>query len=374
MHIVINTIATSRQPIGVGRYIRCLVEALCTTSPSHRYTLLVAHSMREWMVPYSGSVTARVLPVPCRPSFLGALWHPLVVQILRQDAAEVYHLPNTMPLLRTPCPAVVSIHDLQEFRIQRYGLGRTLYRRAISRMAARRATRIITMSAHAKRDIVRLLGVAPEKVAVIPEGVEERFFASGDRAHDARLLEKLGVREPYLLTVGEIHPGKNIATLVRAFAQIARDVPHTLVLAGKPGWQGHRILREIAASPVRARVQYLGYVDEETLLTLYRRAEAFVLPSLYEGFGLPLLEAMAVGTPVISSNASCLPEVAGGAAVLVPPSAEALAEAMLRVVRDATLREELRTRGRCQARRFSWQETARSTLRVYEEAVECHSR
>ncbi len=373
-HIVINTIVTPRQLIGVGRYIRCLVDAFRTMDCDHRYTLLLARGMREWLAPYQMRVSARVLPVPCRPSYLEVLWHPIVVRILRQCGADVYHVPNTMPLQNTPCAAVVSIHDLQEFRIRRYSIGRTLYRRIVSRLAARRATRIITMSLHSKRDIVQLLRVAPEKVAVIPEGVEARFFEPVDHTQDLAVLGRLGVVAPYLLTVGEIHPGKNIGTLVRAFSRICRDVPHTLVVVGKLGWRGQRILREIAVSPVSARVRLLGYVDEGTLLALYRRAEALVFPSLYEGFGLPILEAMAVGVPVISSNASSLPEVAEDAAVLVEPVEEALAEAMLQLIRDPALRAELRARGATRARQFSWHETARSTLRVYEEAIQCYRR
>lgn len=373
LHTVINTIATPRQVIGVGRYVRCLVAALPDAGPDHRFTLLVARGLREWLPADGGPIDLRVLPVPARPSYLAPLWHPLVARMLRETAADVYHLPNTMPVLRATCPVVVSLHDVQEFRIRRYGIARSLYRRTVGRLAARRAARIITMSACSKRDIVRFLGVSADKVTVIPEGVEDHFFAPGDTARDAATVAHLGIQGPYLLAVGEIQPGKNLATLARAFARVARDLPHTLVLAGKRGWQARRILEEIAATPAGGRVNVLGYVDEPTLLALYRRADAFVFPSLYEGFGLPLLEAMAAGAPVISSDASSLPEVAGDAAVLVPPTEDALADAILRLARDPSLREELAARGARRARRFSWRETARSTVAVYEEVAGCRA-
>jgi glycosyltransferase involved in cell wall biosynthesis len=273
------------------------------------------------------------------------------------------------PVLRRAA-TVLLVYDLIPMRFPQF------YdddRRTLAPRMARgieRADAILAISECTKRDVVELMGADPRRVHVVYPGADARFGPPADRDAAARVLARHGVTRPYLLYVGSLGPHKNVDTLVRVFRGLrrSRKIGHQLVLCGGTRW-GRAVVE--AASDLRAAGEcvILDFVPPEEVPCFYQNAEAFAFPSLYEGFGLPVLEAMACGAPVVSSNAGSLPEVVGDAGLLVSPTDEkAIEEALHRVLADPTLRQELRTKGYRQAARFSWPESARRALKIFSDA------
>jgi glycosyltransferase involved in cell wall biosynthesis len=263
---------------------------------------------------------------------------------------------------------VVTVHDLAFLRHPRLfpRPWRLVYRLGL-RAAARRADAIITPSANTAEDVVAHAGVDRSRVHVVPLAVS---LPSEQSADVDEVLERLGVWRPYVLFVGTIEPRKNVLTLVRAYrAAAASGIPHALVLAGPTGWDVDDVGREIDGGGP-GRIERIGALSDRDLDAVYRGAAMFVYPSLYEGFGLPVVEAMARGVPTIASNTSSLPEVVGDAAITVDPrSVGELTAAILRLANDAFLSSSLAEAGRRRADGFSWEETARRTVEVYERAA-----
>jgi glycosyltransferase involved in cell wall biosynthesis len=282
-----------------------------------------------------------------------------------------------LPLLH-PHRSVVTVHDLGFlYHPEAHTLSQNLYLRWSTRHNARAATRILADSEATRRDLVHHYSIPDSKIAVVYPGRDETLAPVAEPALRSAVRARYGLADPYLLYVGTLHPRKNLVRLVQAFGSLLRslrDGPRTpmaglqLVLAGQRGWLYDDILAQVRKLDLSDHVVLTGYIPDADLPALLSGALAFVFPSLYEGFGLPLLEAMACGTPVICSNASSLPEVAGDAALLVDPrDTEALADALARLVVDEGLRRELVERGFRQMQRFSWRRCAEETLRVLEE-------
>jgi len=284
----------------------------------------------------------------------------------------LHALAFVTPLL-SPCPAVVTVYDLsfllypESFkRFKRFYLG------TFTRLSARKARRIITISESTKRDVVRLLGVSPEKVEVVYCGIDDAFHPlAEDQA--AALRSKRGLPERFVLFVGTIEPRKNIGRLIEAYARLrsASSRGVKLVIGGAKGWLYEDVFARVEELGLEGQVMFPGYIPASELPLWYNAAELFVYPSLYEGFGLPPLEAMACGTPVITANTSSLPEVVGEAGLTVDPlDVEGLAEAMRRVLGNEALQQEMRERGLQRAKGFSWMKTAQETMQVYKRAME----
>ncbi|MGQ0645832.1 MAG: glycosyltransferase family 4 protein [Elusimicrobiota bacterium] len=259
---------------------------------------------------------------------------------------------------------VLTVHDLSfEFYPQAFPWNRAMALR-LTRWSARRADAVLAVSESTKRDLMRMYGVPEERVHVVPNAADPVFFPCRDAAEIRRVKTRYGLDGRYFIAVGALHPRKNLGRLLDAY-QSLRSLPgfrHQLALVGEPAW-GPALKR-------RAGVVFTGHVGPDDLRALYGGASALVYPSLYEGFGLPPLEAMACGAPAIVSNSSSLPEVCGDAAVYVDPmDAGDIRRAMLEVARGPDLRRAMRERGLRRAARFSWRETARKTLRVYESAA-----
>lgn len=229
-----------------------------------------------------------------------------------------------------------------------------------------RASRVIADSVATRQDLIKRLGLAPGKIVVVPLGVDHARFQPSVPAEAAQNVETmLGIRPPYILSLGTVEPRKNLRTLLQAYAKLETNAP-PLVIAGAKGWGDTKLPDLVQSLGIGDRVKVLGYVPEETLPDLFSATQLFVYPSLYEGFGLPVLEAMACGAPVITSNVSSLPEVAGDAALLVDPeSTDQLAGAIQRLIDDSGLRSELAQKGLARSASFTWEETARGTARVY---------
>lgn len=234
--------------------------------------------------------------------------------------------------------------------------------------AVKNADRIITISQSAKKDIMDYFKADPEKIEVIYPGFDESVYnAEKDVEADNRVLERHGIKSPYILFLGAFEPKKNIPRLIEAFEKVKKggDVPHRLVLGGKRSWNDKEVFDKIAGSDVKNEIDYIGYVPYRDLPALMRNAAMFVFPSLNEGFGMPPLEAMACGAPVITSNVSSLPEVVGPAGILVDPdNVDEMADAIHKIAVDSNLREELGRKGLEQARLFSWRKSAENVLAV----------
>jgi len=250
---------------------------------------------------------------------------------------------------------------------------RLLAMRPFIPLAARRATVLIAVSHSTRRDIVRILGVPASKVHVVYEAPAPCFrpLPPGPRLEAVR--RKYRLPERFVLYVGTIEPRKNLVRLLEAFAQLhhSRVIPHALVLVGHRGWKDEAVFTAVEHLALKNVVRFLGYVPESDLVALYNLTDVLAFPSLYEGFGLPVLEAMACGTPVVTSTRGALGEVAGDAAVFVEPmEVESIAEGLGQVLRDATRREELRARGLAHASRFTWEAAAVQTRQLYRRATQ----
>ncbi|HEY1016171.1 MAG TPA: glycosyltransferase family 1 protein, partial [Herpetosiphonaceae bacterium] len=292
----------------------------------------------------------------------------------RRLKLDVIHDPNGIAPFAAAHPAtrhLVTIHDAFAFVYpeQQAALDTWRYRLMLPRVL-RRADRVLTDSAHSRRDLLRYLPLKQELVEVVHCGINERFRPAGPAAIDA-VLRRYGLEQPFVLYVGSINGRKNIARLFEAFALVRERLPGLkLVMGGAKQWQTAELEATYDRLDLAADVVWTGYLADEDLPALYSAARAFVFPSLYEGFGLPPLEAMACGTPVVTSDTSSLPEVAGDAALLIDPlDPRALAAAIARICGDEELRAELRARGLAQAARFHWHRAAEAVWGAYQRAL-----
>ncbi len=365
---------------GVGRVTEKLITHLSTIDrENHYYVFFSDPVLREkYSRRWGDNPRIRPIPVPWGIFSPGGQWGmPSRIEKLELD---IFHSTNYfLPLfLRPGVKAVATVHDLIPLKFPHFTPRawktrfHPVFRRVLNR-SARRADRVITVSRHTRRDLVADLGLPPEKIAVIHNGIDPAYRPLEKEEMVRIVKRKLGSADPYLLYVGRFDPYKNVAGLVRAFAGFSRnrsDRPR-LVLAGHPDPRYPEAAEAVAELQLGSRVVFLDGVGEEELVALYNGARALVLPSLYEGFGLPPLEAMACGTPVIVSDRASLPEVVGEAGLLVDPeSTEALAAAIERLWDSAELRREYRRRGLARAAEFSWEKTASETLKVYRELAE----
>ena len=291
---------------------------------------------------------------------------------LRKNPVDVLHVQFTAPPF-CPCPVVVSIHDLSfEHLPQTFNRRSRAQLRLTVRHSARRAARILTLSEHTRQDIMDTYGIDAERIRAIPLAAPAHFGPIADKSELQRVRHIYGIYGDYILSVGSIQPRKNLARLVKAYALLrgnsSADKLPKLVLAGKCAWLYDETLRALDETGVKESVILTGYVPEMDLPALYSGALCFVYPSYFEGFGLPPLEAMKCGAPVIVGNRTSLPEVVGDAALAVDPlDVNALAGAIKRLMNDSALRKELSCKGQERAGSFNWRETALKTLEVYEE-------
>jgi glycosyltransferase involved in cell wall biosynthesis len=352
---------------GVGYYTARLMESLANGAGEGVLDRVVVFSNQE---------------VPCLPSErlhvydrrrfrVRSVWMQFLLPgILDEVRPDLVHFTNYLAPVAGDTPYVLSIHDMS---LALFPECHTWRKRLLtSRLlpwAARGARLILAPSESTRRDVIRLLDIDPARVRVIPYAASPRFRPAA--ADAARLLREYGIQPPYFLYVGTLEPRKNLERALRAFARVSPKLPeHRFVLVGQRGWKYGAVLREAGRAELRGRVLLPGYVPEEDLPTLYAGATAFVYPSLYEGFGLPVIEAMACGTPVLTTRSSSLAEIAEAAALLVDPRDELeLADALFRLGTDASLRAELRERGLARAALFSWDRTGRETVLAYQDAL-----
>ena len=382
MRIGLDFTAAAQQGGGIGRLTRNVIGALAALDRQNEYRLFVAAGRgrdEEWKVGGLGDVhypNFKLRTLPLSDHALAVAWHrlrlPLFIELFT-GKLDLFHSPDFTlpPVFRAR--TLVTVHDLSFLRVPEcfpHGLRRYL-ESAVPR-AVRRADHIIADSHNTRRDVVELLGAPGAKISVIHCGVEPRFRPLSGEALIA-VHRKYSLPERFILSLGTIQPRKNYARLIKAFgilnSQIANCKLH-LVIAGGKGWLYEEILAAFERPGLKDRVHFLGFVDDADLPALYNLAELFAFPSLYEGFGLPPLEAMACGTPVVCSETSSLPEVVGDAALMVDPlDVEGLAQSMRRVIEDGSLRASLAARGLERAAAFSWPKAAEKLLKVYESTL-----
>ncbi|HET6614534.1 MAG TPA: glycosyltransferase family 1 protein [Dehalococcoidia bacterium] len=368
LHVALMGRSLRGQFVGVSRYTHQLVEAVADqlTIPPSVFLTRAPDGL-------NGARIRRIrAPFPTPNEYARAVWEQAVVPSqVHRLAPDVYHSPNYILPLRLRCPSVVTIHDMAFLDRRLHRLRSHLYLSVLATAAVHKATRIICVSEYTKREMVRRFPSSEAKARVIGEGVEPAFVPQSRGAID-RFRRRFGLVDPYILFVGTIEPRKNLPRLIEAFsaAVAGHAYPHRLIIAGGSGWKDEPVRRAYRASAVRERIHFAGYVSDDELPAAYSGADVFVYPSLHEGFGLPPLEAMACGAPVITSNVTSLPEVVGDAAITVNPrDTNDLTDALRRLMANATLRAELSAAGRARAADFSWQDAAARTISVYEEAA-----
>lgn len=373
MRIGYLTYGLDRAPTGIGRYVIELARALAALPGAPELVLLTTEQEDPhglWnMFEHHALPGCRLLPA------LMTLGNAAISQAIACYRLDIVHDPNGIaPFLGPALGArrLVTIHDAFAYvhPAEHNRLDNWRYRWMLP-LAARRADLVLTDSAHSRADLLRYLRLPESYVCRIYCGVDPRFRFLGNTSLRQSVLERYDIRSPYLLYVGGINARKNIAGLFEAYARVRERHPDVqLVVGGKRQWATGPIDTALTRLKLEAHVHFTGYIPDEDLPALYSAAEAFVFPSLYEGFGLPPLEAMACGAPTITSNVSSLPEVVADAALTVDPyDVGALAAAMLRVLGDAALRDDLRRRGVARAAQFSWGRAAHETLALYRQVV-----
>jgi glycosyltransferase involved in cell wall biosynthesis len=363
---------------GIGRYTRELIQALVKEGPEFDYLLFSARPPKFLPVPDSLPTTPRVThrPAPIDERWLYRIWHRARISLPVQaftGPIDLFHSPDfVLPPVRGRTPTLLTVHDLSFAHYPETFPPRLVsYLNQVVPRSIARADHILADSVSTQRDLASIWGVPEDKVTVLYSGVNERFQPVRDERELSSVRHKYSLGDsPFILAVGTIQPRKNYEMLVRAYSRIAEMQPHQLVIAGGRGWLFDGLLAEINRLGLADRVRFPGFVDDSDLPALYSAAELFVFPSLYEGFGLPLLEAMACGTPVITSEASSLPEVArygdDQAAILLPPANEtAWANTMETLLTDDRTRDALVEAGFRQANRFRWRYSARQLITLY---------
>ena len=371
MRIAIDATSVPPQPAGAGVYAIELVRAMAERDRRDGYALFTRGAWADALT--AGRANWRIERVGAGSRAARLAWEQAQLPgALGRLGIDVLHSTHhTLPLVGVRCKRVVTIHDVTFFRIPgRYPPARRLYMQTLTRLAARVADAIIVPSNTVRDDVLRVLGVPASKVTAVYEAAGPQYRPIALDAAEA-VAHEYGIDGPYVLSVGSLEPGKNRGRLIRAMRQL-RDagIDYRLVVVGQKAWKYEADFALVDELGMRDRVQFLGYVKDEHLPALYRVATAFAFPSLYEGFGLCVIEAMACGTPVLTSSISATAEVAGDAALLVDPlSVNAIRDGLRELLTDGDRRTDLAGRGRARAAEFSWRRAADETHAVYGRVV-----
>ena len=371
MRIGIDATALPAELYGAGNYIVNLIQALARVDSANDLVVFT----KPFHAPLFQSLErVRVEHITLPMRTLRIAWEQMLLpQLIRQHKLDVFHSPHyTMPFA-APCATIVTFHDMTFFL---YPQAHLLYKRSFFRMiipiSARRARAVIAISESTRQDILRWTKISPTKVFGVPYGIGSNFRPEKNPAVLDALRRKYNLPTEFLLYVGNLEPRKNLPTLLQAFARLVKQgLPHDLVLAGSRGWKDNQVFATCKELGLSQRVCFIGFVPQSELPALYSACSAFVYPSIYEGFGLPVLEAMACGALVVTSNVSSMPEVAGDAGILIDPhNVDNLMKALHQVLTDKELRATLPSKAIARASLFSWERAAKETLAVYERAVQ----
>jgi len=362
--------ARKLRDFGIGTYIRNLLRHLARLDATTEFVVLCREQDCAFVTELGENF--RAVTEPSRPYSLREQF--AIPLELRRAGVNLFHAPHYVLPPMTPCRSVVTIHDCIHLRFPQYLPSRLGYAYARSSLwvAAHRSARVLTVSEASKRDILEYFRVPESKVTVIYNAIDERFHEEPPADEVMRVQERYQLTDPFILYAGNIKPHKNLERLIEAFHMVRRgELEHVkLLIIGDEISKYATLRRAVHRYKLHKHVRFFGFVPDATLAILYRLARVFVFPSLYEGFGLPPLEAMASGTPVITSNLSSLPEVVGDAAMLIDPyQPDAIAGAMRRVLQDERLRDDMRERGLARVREFSWGRSVKRVREIYDEVL-----
>ena len=377
MRIAIDYTAATRQAAGIGNYVRSLVDAMLAQDDTNQYTLLTSgRPPRERPFPTAENVRGRSLIIPDR--YLNVLWYRWRLPISATfftGQVDIYHGPDfVLPPLNGKLRKVVTVHDLAFLEHPEYAVPElAAYLKKVVPEAVEAADVVASVSQTTRQTLIEHFQTPLEKITLVPNGIRAYFR----RITDPVLLEatrhKFGLKSPLVLGVGTQEPRKNHLGLIKAFHKAVSTGnkstrPAMLALAGGSGWLYEETEQIVAELKLEKKVRFLGRVSDLELMMLYSLADVFVFPSFYEGFGVPPLEAMACGTPVITSNTSSLPEVVGDAAIMVNPhKINEIASAINRVLENKQLQEDLRQKGYTRAAHFTWFRSAQKMLSIYQQ-------
>lgn len=377
MRIAISTSVIQRGKSGVGQYLLALVRALLQRQGDHQLVLFVLEEDRPLFDFAVGR--AEIVPVPerYRPAVKNIFWHQMrLPALVRQLHIDVLHVPSYRRLLpQSSCALVATIHDLAPFHVRaKYDAARMFYGRVVVKHLTRRQDEIIAISTNTARDVENFFGIPANRQNVIPNGIDHERFCPGDCTQaKAEAASRWKLDAPFFLFVSRLeHPAKNHVRLIEAFNRFkAETKSNWLLTLGGSDWHGAEAIRAAAAqSPFAKDIRFLGFVDDASLPNLYRAADTMVYPSLFEGFGLPPIEAMACGCPVLSSTRGALAEVVADAADKIEPEdISSIAAGLQRMASSAAWREKFRRAGLENAQRFDWGRNAEQVLAVYRAAL-----
>ena len=368
--IAIDYTPAYEQGGGIGRYVRDLVTALSLIDNQNDYRLFISGASQPTL-PNQIAHNFNWKPTRIPPKWFARLWHRLKIPLPVEQFTgriDLYHatdfvLPPTLPSTKT----LLTVHDLSFVRVpETASPSLKAYLDRVVPLSVKRADHILADSQATKNDLIELYAVKSKKISVLLTGVDKRFKPSNTGEMTIRNKYSVGDR-PYLFTIGTVQPRKNYARIIQSLAKL-REEGHDLdlVIAGGHGWLADPIYQTIQETQMTDYVKLIGFADDEDIPTLYTNAECVVFPSLYEGFGYPVLEGMACGTPVITSNISSLPEVAGDAALMVNPyDVDAITNAIRSIITDDELRKTLTERGFEQIKHFTWEKSAQQLHQIY---------
>lgn len=367
MRIAIDAHMIGERETGNETYTLNLIRELVSLDEKNEYLLYTTHAEE---------LQSRL---PCEKAHIVTLWpaiSPVRISLAmpvmaRKQGASLLHVSYIAPPY-SPCPTVVTVHDLSYVLFpQFFSLRDRLLLSTLVPISLRRAAKVVAVSQRTKEDLLECYHLPENQVAVTYEAASEAFQPVANDALLTEVKEKYGLHEPFILTIGNLQPRKNLIRLVKAYAGLRKEgFTQQLVVAGQAYWRTSDIYRAVEEYGLEHQVIFTGYVPDVDLPLLYNAADLFTFVSLYEGFGLPVLEAMACGTPVVSSWGGSLPEVVGDAGVLVDPlDVEGITQAMAEVLSQPQIASQLRAKGLKQAASFSWRRMAEETLRVYEEVA-----
>jgi len=377
MRIGFNSEKILQRTTGVGCYAYNLIKHLLAQDKENRYFLFFHSdtnncSEANWMEGDNVEIDSVFSE---DSNVRRIIWEQLTLpKLANEKGLDIFHyVDHSLSIISKPVPTVITVHDLAFFRHpEAYTMSRRVYKSLISRPSIRRANKIITVSEYTKQEVLELTGVDPGKVHVVHNGINDEFRLIQDREPVDRFIREHSLPPRYILFVGTLQPRKNVVGLIKSYALLMerKAVPHHLVICGEKGWIFDEIFMEVERSRLNDRVRFIESIPHEHLPYLYNGAELFVYPSLFEGFGLPLLEAMRCGVPVVASSTTSMPEVVGDAGVLIDPNdVEGFAQSMEEILCDGELAADLARRGLERSREFSWDKCARQTLDIYRSMV-----
>jgi len=377
--IGIDVTSAISQGAGIGRYTRELVKAVVIESKDAQFTLFSAKQPHNSQVenPFLSSTSNVVFKeIPINERWLHRIWYRFKIPLSVQNFTgrlDLFHSPDfVLPPINKKTPTLLTVHDLSFIHFpETFTPELVNYLNHIVPWSIDRATHILADSQATKDDLATQWNVPRDKVSVLYSGVGGMFKP----VTDPRLIKKVRIKydlgeKPYLISVGTVQPRKNYRMLIRAFRSVAENIPNDLIIVGGKGWMHDQIVDEVEIQGLSGRVHFLGFVDDADLPALYSAATLFLSPSLYEGFGLPILEAMACGVPVIASDASSLPEVVGEAGVLLPAQDTAVwSQTMFDLIEDMSRRTILVGAGFLRARKFTWSKSAQELKSIYDQLL-----